>query len=122
MRLHHTALGAEDVARVARFYETFFGLTEITRHDDEDGELRSVWLDMAGTILMVERTTKPPRDETLEVDRGHFLIVFEVDEAQRSRLEDTLIAAGHAIDARTGYTSYTRDPEGNRVGFSTYPT
>lgn len=120
MKLHHTALGAEDVATVANFYQQFFGLTEIARHHYEDGGLRSVWLDMDGTILMVEHTSQARRAETLEVDRGHFLIVFDVDETAREELEAQLIAAGHAIDARTGYTSYTRDPEGNRVGFSTY--
>ena len=29
--------------------------------------------------------------------------------------------AGITIEARTGYTSYLRDPEGNRVALSNYP-
>ena len=47
--LHHLALGARDVERVASFYLDLFGLPELARHHDAAGELRSVWLGLGGS-------------------------------------------------------------------------
>ena len=119
-RLHHLALGARDVEGVAKFYCHFGGLAERARHFDEAGHLRSIWLELDGAILMIERTTASP----LRVDgvgSGPFLLAFTVDASERARVEAELRTLGHSIDARTDFTTYTRDPEGNRVGFSHYP-
>ncbi len=118
--LHHVALGARDVERVARFYAEAFGLDEITRHDDPAGELRSIWLDMSGTVLMIERTEA--RAERVEgVGPGPFLLAFAIAAHERDALEATLAELGAPVEARTVHTSYFRDPEGHRVAVSDYP-
>jgi catechol 2,3-dioxygenase-like lactoylglutathione lyase family enzyme len=119
--LHHVALGARDVESVALFYRDVLGLPELTRHFDEAGALRAVWLDLLGTVLMIERTTaRTPRVEG--VGAGPFLLAFRVAPAQREALERALEAAGAPIETRTEHTSYARDPEGNRIAVSHYPT
>ena len=120
LRLHHLALGARDVERVAAFYRAVFGLDETARHHHEDGTLRSVWLDLGGATLMVERTSESPR-RVEGVGAGPFLLAFRVAAAQKDQLERSLEQAGAAIESRTEYTSYARDPEGNRVAISSHP-
>lgn len=119
-RLHHLALGARDVAALASFYREVFALREIARHDGPDGQLRSIWLELGGAILMIEKTLAAPR--CVEgTGSGVFLIAFSVRPNERATLERALEARGHAIESRTPFTSYTRDPEGNRVGISHFP-
>ena len=43
------------------------------------------------------------------------------DDAARDAVEARVLARGGAIEGRTGYTIYFRDPEGRRLGVSTYP-
>ena len=118
--LHHVALGARDVARVARFYADAFGLDELTRHDDERGELRSIWLDMSGVVLMVERT-EAVASRVEGVGPGPFLLAFTIDASERDALEARLAELGAPVEARTAHTSYFRDPEGHRVAVSDCP-
>lgn len=119
-RLHHLALGARDVERVARFYRDVLGLEERARHLDEAGRLRSIWLAMGEALLMVERAeAERPRVEGTA--SGPFLLALAVTPAEREELESALVAAGAPIEARTAFTSYARDPEGNRVALSHYP-
>jgi len=113
------ALGASDVERVAAFYREVFGLPERTRHRDGGGGLRSVWLELGTALLMVERTAAEPR-RVDRVGRGPFLIAFRVTSSERDALEARLAAAGAPIETRTDWTSYARDPEGNRVAVSVY--
>jgi glyoxylase I family protein len=119
-RLHHLALGARDVARVAAFYRDVLGLAETARHHHDDGTLRSIWLDLGGATLMVEATSEPAR-RVEGVGAGPFLLAIRVEASGRRDLEGALEAAGAAIEARTEYTSYARDPEGNRVAISAHP-
>ena len=118
--LHHIALGASDVEEVARFYGEVFGLAEVDRHLDEAGRLRSIWLDLGGPILMVERTEERRR-RVEGVGAGPFLLAFCVSVEERPQVEERLEARGASIEDRTAYTSYARDPEGNRVAISHYP-
>lgn len=119
--LHHIALGAHDVEAVARFYREVFGLPEVKRHLDDAGALRSIWLDLEGPLLMVERSTEDrPRVEG--VGRGPFLLAFAVDPAGRSHFEAAIRARGGTLEAQSTFSSYARDPEGNRIAVSHYPT
>lgn len=120
MSLHHVALGAQDVDRVAKFYQTYFGLAELTRFWDENDALRSVWLSIPPGILMIERSTHvAPRVD--KIGKGPFLLAFSVSEAERRALEAKLARDHFDVEDRTEFTSYTRDPEGNRVAFSHHP-
>lgn len=118
--LHHIALGARDVERVAVFYRDLLGLRELDRHFEPGGRLRSVWLDVGGPILMVERTEEPAR-RVPGVGAGLFLVALAAEPAERAALERSLAAHGVLIDSRTEFTIYFRDPEGNRVAVSSYP-
>ncbi|MEW5853991.1 MAG: VOC family protein [Myxococcota bacterium] len=119
-KLHHLALGARNVDLVASFYRDVLGLTEITRHHHADGTLRSVWLDLGGATLMVEQTHERPRLVD-GVGSGPFLLALRVDAKERHALEGRLAAAGAHIEYRSPFTSYARDPEGNRVAISHHP-
>lgn len=119
-RMHHLAMGANDPERVANFYSNLLGLRELKRHHYDDGRLRSVWLDLGGAVLMVEHT-EARRAPVVGVGAGPFLVAVGVEADGREDLERALEGAGHAIEARTEFSSYTRDPEGNRVAISTYP-
>lgn len=120
MHLHHIALGARNVEQVATFYADAFALPERARHHYEDGRLRSIWLDMGESILMVEHTDDP--EHLVEgVGAGPFLLAFSVADAdERGELERLLARLGAEVESHTDYTSYFRDPEGNRVAVSHY--
>ena len=119
-RLHHVALGARDVERLATFYRDLLGLPEIARHHQPDGTLRSVWLDLGGPVLMIERTEEPPRP-VAGVVAGLFLLALALSPAECAACEQVLGAAGIPVESRTEHTWYFRDPEGNRVAVSTHP-
>jgi glyoxylase I family protein len=118
--LHHLAIGSGDVERLAAFYRDLVGLRELARHHGTDGNLRSIWLDLGGAILMIERTDKPART-VHGIDTGPFLLAFRVSAAERQGIEEALEASGHRIESRSPFTSYARDVDGNRVAFSHYP-
>lgn len=119
--LHHVALGAQDVDKVAGFYRDVLGLAEQTRHLRPDGTLRSVWLDLGhGATLMVEYSPQA-RPHVDGVGPGFFLLAVRVAESDRARLEAALATAGAVVEQRTAFTSYARDPEGNRVAISHHP-
>ncbi len=119
-RLHHVAIGARDVEKVARFYRELMALPEVARHHTGAGELRAVWLDAAGTLIMIEKTSEPAR-RVSRIGAGPFLLAFALSPARRQELEQALEGAGFPIEERSEYTSYCRDPEGNRVAVSHYP-
>jgi catechol 2,3-dioxygenase-like lactoylglutathione lyase family enzyme len=118
--LHHLALGSRDVEVLARFYGELLGLPEVARHLDEHGVLRSIWLDLGSSLLMIERTQEAAR-WVEGVGSGPFLLAFRVSPTARAELERQLMALGHAIEARTAFSSYSRDPDGNRFALSHYP-
>ena len=114
-RLHHLALGARDVSRLAAFYREHFALPELARHHHDDGRLRSVWLDLGGAALMIEQTAE--QEQRVDgVGAGLFLLALNTTPALRAQLCERL-----PEEARTEHTSYFRDPEGNRVAVSLYP-
>jgi glyoxylase I family protein len=119
-KLHHLALGARDLELVAAFYRDLLGLHELIRHHEPDGRLRSIWLDLGGAILMIERTLEPAR-RVRGVGSGPFLLALSATVRERDRLERALAAAGFPVESRTEHTIYLRDAEGNRFAISSYP-
>jgi glyoxylase I family protein len=119
--LHHVALGSRDVAALATFYTSLLQISERKRHLDERGELRSVWLDLSGVLLMIERADASAERSRVEgVGLGAFLLAFRADGPGRRLLEERAARLGAAIESRSPYTSYLRDPEGNRLAVSEY--
>ncbi|HEY6463294.1 MAG TPA: VOC family protein [Polyangiaceae bacterium] len=116
MRIHHVALRTKDVERLRAFYEDLLGL-RVLRRDEARG---SVWLDLDGAVLMIERAEA---DEPPVAVGSMELVAFAVEdkEAWRGRLGGSGRAGGVAIEAETGHTLYFRDPDGRRVAVSDYP-
>lgn len=115
VRPHHLALRVADPARSASFYAGLLGLTERARHHDPDGALRSVWLEAEGLLLMLEKRLAGEGPET---GSGH-LLAFAVDDL--AGWESRLAAAGAIVHGRTAHTLYFCDPDGHRLGVSTFP-
>ncbi|MGM0554746.1 MAG: VOC family protein [Myxococcota bacterium] len=120
MDLHHLAIGSSNVERLASFYREIFSLPELERYTYADGSLRSIWLDVNGTILMIEHTREAPRSVD-GVASGPFLLAFRIIEENFDAFLTTLQENRIEIEDQTEHTSYFRDPEGNRLAVSHYP-
>lgn len=119
--VHHVALLARDVARVAAFYRDVLGLEELTRHHDEDGRLRSIWLRLgAGPAFLA---VEPAEAEAQGAPQGPgwFLLALSIPAAGRNDARAWLQARGVAVERESRWTLYVRDPEGNRVALSHHP-
>jgi glyoxylase I family protein len=113
MRIHHIALRTRDLGRLVAFYGDLLGLAT-----SKESPGHSVWLEADGTILMIERASESEPD----IARGtQELIAFVVAPEERAAFEARLASRGVAIEARTEFTVYFRDPDGRRVGLSHYP-
>lgn len=113
VRLHHLALRTSDLGALERFYTGVLGLTVLRRDEG-----RSVWLDAAGAIVMLEaRERDEPSVDPTSMDLTCFGIAPEAHLGFIERLR----AAGVRIEERTAYTLYFRDPDGRRVGLSSFP-
>lgn len=121
---HHVAIKARDVERVAEFYRDVLELTERRRHLDDAGGLRSIWFDAGACILMIERAGTdelPRRGDFLHDPPGIHVLALSIAAADRAAFAAAIEAKGVAIAHRTDYTFYVLDPEGNRIGVSSYP-
>jgi len=111
MRIHHLAFRTGDLAAIEHFYVGALGLAVVRRNE------RSVWLDAGGSIVMLEQ-----RDDGEEpVVPSKELVAFAIAPEARALVMARLAEASVAIEASTDFTLYVRDPEGRRVGLSSYP-
>jgi catechol 2,3-dioxygenase-like lactoylglutathione lyase family enzyme len=113
MRIHHVALRTADLARLTEFYTTVLGLPVVR----QSGE-RSVWLDAGGTIVMLE---VEDGGEPAIPDGSKELVAFAIGAEEHALYTDRLSAHGIVVEDRTDYSMYFRDPDGRRVGLSSYP-
>jgi catechol 2,3-dioxygenase-like lactoylglutathione lyase family enzyme len=125
---HHLAIQVRDLAAVEAFYATTLGLKVAKRWPAKDGAgERSVWLDVGdgeGSFIALERVAGGPAavDDAARGERpGLHLVALRIERGARDEWERRFTAAGVAVEARTAYTLYVRDPEGNRVGLSHWP-
>ncbi|HEU4411907.1 MAG TPA: VOC family protein [Polyangiaceae bacterium] len=115
--LHHLALRTRDVARLAAFYRDVLGLPERARNLADGGALRSVWLDAGGVVVMIELAAPgEPAPPAGSLD----LVAFAMSAGEREAFRARFAAAGAAVEAETAHTLYVRDPDGRRVGVSSY--
>jgi len=115
--VHHIALRCADVERTASFYEEVVGLKRDSALNDERG-LRAIWLSAGSTILMCERREA---EEPSASEGDMNLVAFAVDVNDWSELERTLRARDVVLDGASDFTIYVRDPDGRRVGLSSFP-
>lgn len=116
MRLHHLAIQVHDLDASERFYARVLGLAVLGR--PREG---AVWLALGdGAVLMLERCAEPPVSAPFRVDRpGLHLLALAIAPEDRAVWESRFAAHGVEVVARSEYTLYVRDPEGNRIGLST---
>lgn len=116
MRLHHLAIQVRDLERSGRFYRDLLGLPEVRRQP------HSIWLDAQGTLLMLEQCRGPEAPDPWKSDRaGLHLLALAVAPTDRASLRGKLEAAGTVVELETDFTFYVRDPDGTRLGFSSWP-
>lgn len=104
-----------DLSRSEAFYAGVLGLPVRTRHTDELGNPRSVWLDLGSAILMLERADEEPR-----AGAGWHCVALAIDRADREAWRAHLSAAGFPIERETAHTLYLRDPDGAILALSHY--
>ncbi|MDB4974742.1 MAG: Lactoylglutathione lyase [Myxococcaceae bacterium] len=111
--LHHLALRTHDLERLLAFYLRWFGLPV-----ERDARPRSVWLKLEpGAVLMIERAeANEPRPPAGSQE----LLCFALSIGERVRLREALVAAD-MLEGETEHTLYFRDPDGRKVGVSSYP-
>ena len=116
MRVHHIAIQVRDLERARAFYVDVLGLHETRRQP------HSIWVDAEGVILMLEHATDPQGAPPWKsATAGLHLLALTIGPSDRAVWKAKLTAAGAPIEGETGFTLYTRDPDGTRIGLSSYP-
>lgn len=113
LAVHHLALRTRDLPRLVDFYTDIFQLP-VARETPG----YSAWLRAGGAVVMIEQAAP----EEPDVPAGsRELVAFAVSDEGRAAVRERLAARGVALDGETQFTTYFRDPDGRRVGVSTYP-
>ena len=111
--IHHLAMRTRELERLVAFYESWFGLRVV-----REARPRSVWLELGpGAVLMLEAAEL---DEPGVPEGSRELVALAVSVGEREQLREKLVAAGR-LEGETQHTLYFRDPDGRRVGASSYP-
>jgi catechol 2,3-dioxygenase-like lactoylglutathione lyase family enzyme len=111
--LHHLAFRTTRLPALHDFYERVLELPRV-----KVTESGSVWLRVGTAVLMLE--ARPAEEASVREDTLE-LVAFRVSVEQRTRLLARLRAHGVEPEAATEHTTYVRDPDGRRIGLSTYP-
>jgi hypothetical protein len=113
--IHHIAITSNIPERLSQFYEELPGLMKI-QENRENGIIRSVWFAIhnSKSILMIERgENKAPY--TLVFDLLYFFSV------NKNKIISEMKNIIPLVESKTEFTFYFRDPDGNRLGYSSYP-
>ena len=117
---HHIALKVVDLKKCERFYTKILRLPVIEHHHEKNGILRSVWLSLGKTILMLERCEKKTRSRKAEA-RGWHILALKIPVKKRDHWKAKLKKARIKIINESSYSIYFRDPENNLLALSHYP-
>lgn len=134
--MFHIALLVRDVEKVADFYRDALSGTEVMRNFTESGSLRSIWVAIGPSVVMVEKSNARdevssgeefPEEETgarlAVMERvGWTMVAFPARGRTLESWETHLARHGARVSYRTDWTLYAQDPENNVFGVSTYPT
>jgi catechol 2,3-dioxygenase-like lactoylglutathione lyase family enzyme len=113
MRIHHLAMRTKDLARLEAFYSGLLGL-EVIRGTSSDGR---VWLRAGDAILMLELAE--PGEPEIPANCKEF-VAFAISANERQHWRNAIEQSGWVIEVETPHTLYFRDPDGRRVGLSSY--
>ena len=112
MKLHHLALRSAHPFALAEFYKEILHLSVVRTQP------HSVWLGLGEAVCMIEQAA-PGEPAVAPGDLA--LVALAVSAAEQVAVRQRLAARGVPIEAETAFTLYFRDPEGRRLGVSTYP-
>ncbi len=125
LAFHHQALQVVDLPAMERFYRGLFNLPVLQRWPDGAGGERSIWLGLEGGFLALERApegAEPPAPAAYDACRvGYYVLALRIALSERTAWEHRLAASGVAVERRTAYSLFFRDPEGNRLAVSHHP-
>jgi hypothetical protein len=112
LEFHHLALRTSDVPGLAAWYRDMFDLIEA-----RDLMPKSIWLGLAhDSMLMIEaREPGEPAPTTSSLE----MFAMRVTPVFRQEVKRRAVERG-CLDGETEHTVYVRDPEGRRVGVSTF--
>jgi glyoxylase I family protein len=121
--VHHLAIQVRDLEAAERWYTKILGLPLLRRWQDAEGRDRSSWLGLEGeAFLALERCAGSTVGPAWDSDApGYFVLALRIASADRVAWERRLADHGVAIERRSQWTIYFRDPEGNRLGLSSHP-
>lgn len=107
------------------FYRSLFDLPVLQRWPDGQGGERSVWLGLEGGFLALEKappgTPAPPAQAFSDARPGYYVLALGIAKSERAAWEARLQHAGVAVERRTAFSLFFRDPEGNRLAVSHHP-
>ncbi|WP_061285808.1 VOC family protein [Leptospira interrogans] len=105
--IHHIAIGSPNIETLEKFYESLPGLKKIRINKNTDQSIRSIWFIAGDTILMLEIDN---------ISKGPKALIFSASDLKPEDL-------GTLPDwiQETEYTKYFKDPDGNLLGYSSYP-
>jgi glyoxylase I family protein len=121
---HHLAIQVRDLPAAERWYTTVLGLPLLRRWQDAEGRDRSSWLGLDGDAFVALERCDGTRVEGPGWESGapgYFVLALRIAPAERIAWEQRLAEHGIAIERRSQWTIYFRDPEGNRLGLSSHP-
>ena len=110
--VHHIALRTQNLSRLELFFSEVFRAKVLRRQ-----EQRAVWFQIGTGVLMLEiaEAGEPA------VPAGSMeLLCFPIEGSDLASFRERLAEAGVAVEAETPFTLYFRDPDGRRLGVSTY--
>lgn len=111
--IHHLALRTGNVENLARHYE---GVCKLPRLEVQEGG--AVWLAAAGVVLMVEQSDP---GEAGPNAGSKDLLAFQLGSGDTLEKANARLAKeGIALESRTEFTLYFRDPDGRRNALSAY--
>lgn len=125
--INHIAIVSKDPEKLSVFYNSFLGLVIKKTNYFDNGTVRSVWLDIPGSvILMIEIADygkSSAFNESVPFQKkvpGLHLIAFSIDKSEMKQWKCKLDSSGVRIEHFTDYSIYFFDPDGNRLALSCY--
>jgi len=115
MNINHIAIFTENPLLLSEFYETVIGLKKIQVNLYADKTIRSVWLQLGESgILMLEETKQKQASDS-------HLIAFATTSKDMPVLKKRLATHNVPLVKESDYSIYFNDTDGNRLAFSHYP-
>lgn len=111
--VHHLAFRTRRLEALTGFYRDVFGLPVVRSGPDR------VWLDLGGGAVLMLEAALPDEPEVPAGSMEFVALRTDADGVEFLALRCT--TRGVAVEHRSAWTVYVRDPDGRRVGASCYP-